>query len=131
SHNYRQEAPLRLGAFPTFSSPFEWTGVIETDSAFHLVRANALDDDVDAEHIEIFHKPSPSPALEAARKTRSGAAFYDFARFPWARLNEVDDGFEITMRDLRFALPNSQRGGFEIQVGLDSSLRVRSESLRF
>jgi len=131
SHNYADEAPVRLEAFPSMPNPFKWTGVVETDAAFHLLPANALEDDVDVEHTEIFHKPSPSAALEAASRTTTATVFYDFARFPWAQVTEMDDGFEIRVRDLRFALPYTQQERFEIRIRLDKSLRAVSESFHF
>ena len=131
SHNYREEAPLRLGAFPSVLNPFEWTGVVETDSAFHLLPANALEDDVQVGRAQLFHKPSPSPSLEAAKNTRTGRIFYDFARFPWVQVNEIDQRFEVTVHDLRFALPYSRRLGFEIRIRLDTDLRVLSEAFHF
>jgi inner membrane protein len=131
SHNYGDELPLRLGAFPTTGNPFRWTGVAETDSAFHLLSASALDDDVDVEHAELFRKPAPSAALDAAKRTRTGATFYDFARFPWAEVVETDEGFEVTVRDLRFAAPDSERRGFEIRIRLDKNLHALSESFHF
>jgi inner membrane protein len=131
SHNYADEAPIRLEAFPSLANPFQWTGVVETDSAFHLLTANALADDVDAEHTEIFHKPSPSPPLEAARKAPAGAIFYDFARFPYAQVSETEEGFDVIVRDLRFARPYSERQPFELRIRLDKQLHVLSESFHF
>jgi inner membrane protein len=131
SHNYAGEAPLRLGAFPTVLNPFEWTGVVETDSAFHILPANALDNDVEVERARLLHKPSPSPVLAAAKKTQTATIFYDFARFPWEQVNGLDQGFEFAVHDLRFASPHSERLGFELIIRFDQALRVVSESFHF
>ncbi len=131
SHTYARDNPRRVGAFPSPLNPFAWTGVVETDSAFHVLPANALDDDVDAEHTRVFRKAEPSPALEAAMKTRTAIIFSDFARFPWAQSEESEGGFEVTLRDLRFVSPAPRRRAFVVEIDLDKDLRVRSEFFSF
>jgi inner membrane protein len=131
SHTYAQENPRRVGAFPTPLNPFEWIGVVETDAAFHVLAANALHDDVDAERTRVFHKAESSPALDAAMKTRTAARFLDFARFPWAQVLGTDDGFQVTLQDLRYASFTPGRRGFRVDIELDKNSRVRSESVRF
>ncbi len=131
SHSYGRENPRRLGAFPTPTSPLAWVGVVETDSAFHVLSADALDADVNALNTRVFHKPASSPALDAATQTRTGAIFMDFARFPWARVEETDDGFYIELEDLRFISLSSRRRSFVAEVDLDKNLRARTESFSF
>ncbi len=131
SHTYAQKNPTRLGAFPSPANPFAWIGVVETDSAFHLLPASAWDEDVDAENARVFHTAERSAALEAAMKTRTATTFSGFARFLWAQVNESEDGFEITLRDLRFFSPASRRPGFVAEIELDKNLHVRSESFSF
>lgn len=131
AHTYSQENPRQIGAFPVPVNPFEWTGVVETDSAFHVLAANALASDVDAERTRVFRKAEPVPALDAAMRTRTASIFLDFARFPWGNVEESDDGYEVTLRDLRFVRSAMSPRGFVVDVGLDKNLRVRSESFRF
>ena len=54
----------------------------------------------------------------------------DFARFPWAQTEQSEEGFDVQIRDLRFAA-GSGGGGFLAEIELDSALRVRSESFSF
>jgi inner membrane protein len=131
SHTYGQEDPRRVGAFPTPANPFSWTGVVETDSAFHVLSGSALDDDVDAERTRIYRKPESSPALVAADRTRTGGIFLDFARFPSVEVIETQDGFDATLRDLRFVSLVSRRRGFLVKIKLDKELRARAESFSF
>ncbi|MGO9272993.1 MAG: metal-dependent hydrolase [Terriglobia bacterium] len=130
-HTYEDENPANLGAFPTFVNPFAWTGVVETSSGFHLLSVNALANDVDPRHSRDFPKPEPSPPLEAALKSRTGAIFAHFARFLWVQVEETDDGNEVTLRDLRFASPAEDRLGFAARITLDHNLRVVSEWFSF
>lgn len=131
SHTYGEENPRRLGAFPSPANPFAWIGVVETDSAYHVLPANALDEDVDVEDTRVFYKPPSSPALEAAKKTPTAIIFLDFARFPWAHVEESEQGFDVALRDLRFYSPDSRRPGFVAQVELDKDLHVLSQSFSF
>jgi len=131
SHTYGEENPVRLGAFPSPTNPFAWTGVVETESAYHVLPANALGSDVDAINTEVFRRPQPSPPLNAALKTRTGAIFAGFARFLWAEVYEDDDGSEVLLRDLRFFSPSSPNLGFVARIELDKDLRARSESFSF
>ena len=131
SHVYGGENPVRIGAFPTPANPFSWIGIVETGAAYRVIPANALDSDVDTERPRIFFKPDPSPALDAAEKTRTGQIFLDFARFPWANVAETDKGYDVTIRDLRFYSPNEKTPGFVTDIVLDKDLHVLSESFGF
>ncbi len=123
SNNYGQEPALRLGAFPTLN-PFDWSCVVETDTAYYMLPASALNSDVDAAHAEPFHKPEPSPALDAAMRSHVGRLFMNFARFPWAEVEEDQDEYEVRIRDLRF-------DRFEATVDLDRNLAVHDQNFSF
>jgi inner membrane protein len=131
SHTYQEENPQRVGAFPAPANPFAWTGVVETASAFHVLPASALANDVDAARTRVFRKDELTPPLEAALKTRTAAIFLDFARYPWSNVAETDEGFDVTLRDLRFISSPLSRRGFVADIQLDKQLRVRSESFSF
>jgi len=130
SRTYLEQNPQSSGAFPSPSNPFEWTGVVETETSFFVQPVNALDPDVNPEAARVFRKPEPSSALEAALKTHVGTIFSDFARYPWAQVEEGEEAYHISVRDLRFS-SGLMRGGFVMDVDLDKNLRVRSESFSF
>ena len=130
THTYSEQDPLRLAAFPSPLNPFEWTAVVETDGAYEVLPANALDNDVDPRSAQQFRKPEASAAIEAALKTPSGRIFMDFARFPWAQAEENDEGFDVQIRDLRY-YTNYGPPRFLAEIELDKALRVRSESFSF
>jgi inner membrane protein len=131
SHTYGMENPRRVGAFPAPANPFHWTGVVETDTAFHVLSASALEDDVDAERTDDYAKPETSDALLAAEHTRTGSIFLDFARFPSAEVIQTVDGYDVTLRDLRFISLDSARRGFVVEINLDTQLQPRSQSFSF
>ena len=131
SLQFGREDPRRVGAFPSPANPLSWTGVVETDFAFYVLAVSALDDYVQTGDAQVFRKPEASAALDAAMKTRTGVIFLDFARFPWGQAQDLGDGYEVTLRDLRFTMPGAGRPGFVVSVDLDKELRTRSESFRF
>jgi len=131
ANNYGDEPPARVGAFPTLN-PLGWSGVVETDSAFYVLPVNALAGDVDPGAAEVFHKPEPSPALDAALKSHVGSVFMDFARFPFARVEQGQaGGYEVTVRDLRFGGAAGFAGSFEATIDLDANLRVAGQTFSF
>ena len=112
-------------------NPFTWMGVVETETSFHVVSVNALDANSLPEEMGTFEKPQPSPALAAAMKTRAGKFFLDFARFPWAQVEESEEGYRVSLCDLRFYQCVGQSRGFTLEVDLDKNLQTRSENFYF
>ena len=55
----------------------------------------------------------------------------DFARFPWAQVDESEDGYQVSIRDLRFFHDSAHAPGFTIEVELDKNLGIRSEDFYF
>jgi len=111
SHIYREEEPIRAGAFPTLS-PLLWRGVVETETALHEVEAPLSPDaPFDPRTARSRFKPEYSQALEQAIGSDAARAFLAFARFPLARVEPAGDGWEVRIRDLRFVpesgTPNS------------------------
>ncbi len=131
SRDYAGESPQRLGAFPTMANPLTWTGVVETESSFHVVNASAFD--VNAAPVEMgtFQKPASSPAITAAMRTEGGKVMLDFARFPWAQVNENDQGYQVSLGDLRFYNPSARSRSFTLEVDLDKNFQTRSENFYF
>lgn len=128
---YSDEVPRRFGAFPVMVNPFAWTGVVETDTAFHLVHVNAIDTNAPPEEMAKFEKPQPSTATAAAMRTAAAKVFLDFARFPWAQVEVSEDGYEVSVCDLRFYRPAARSHGFTLEVELDKNLRIQSEAFYF
>jgi len=131
AHTYGGENPIRVGAFPSPVNPFDWNGVVETDSGFYRVEVNVLAENVNPRFARFYRTAEPSPPLEAATQTRTAKIFLDFARFPWAEVEPEEGGFAVVIRDLRFLSTTSTRSGFVTEIELDKDLRVRSESFSF
>jgi len=131
SRTYAGENPRRVGAFPVPIDPFAWSGVAETEDAFHVLHVDALQPNNAPEVLEAFTKPPMSPALAAAMRTRGAGVFLDFARFPWAEVNKNEGGFQVSLSDLRFFDGASRRRGFTLDIELSRSLQTESEQFRF
>jgi len=131
SHTYSGEEAQRFSALPVAINPFTWTGVVETEPAFHIGSLNALDGSGVPVEMETFEKPQPTPALAAAMKTQGGKVFLDFARFPWAQVDESEQGYRVSISDLRFYRPSAPSPSFTLEVEMDKNLQTRSETFYF
>lgn len=131
SVNFQGATPERIGAFPGFANPFHWTGVAENSKAFYVLPVDVIGSQLAPQDARIFRKPEPSPALEAALKTRTAEVFMDFARFPWCEVFPMQNGTTVIIRDLRFQPANARRGGFAIRLELDHDMQVRSQEFDF
>lgn len=124
---YRGRSPLRAGAFPTPLSPFQWNGVVETDTTFE---AGELDQrpgrGPGGESFTTFYKPASLPALEAALSTPTAERFLAWARFPHAEVSPTANGWQIRLRDLRFAAGARPRVT-AIWMELNPELELRAE----
>lgn len=114
--------PLRVAAFPTALNPFEWIGVVETEKFYQRI-------DFDVRHPldptlgRVLYKPEPSPAIEAAERSRTASEFLSFARYRYATVDRREDGFRVVFVDLRFP--------WRCAIDLDRELRVIGERFSF
>ena len=131
ARTYGEENPIDLGAFPTPLNPLEWTGVVETDSAFYVVDMSATAEDVSLLDASVLRKPPSTPALAAAQRTAAVKAFLSFARLPYAIVYADESGFRVYLRDLRFVRPGAPYWNFVLETDLTSSLRVKNQSFHF
>jgi len=112
--------PIRVAAFPRSSSPFVWSGVVETSSAWHVYTMNALVGTFDPESGRTLYKPEKNAAIEAAAETPAFREFAQFALFPlWQAVpsSEAENGTQVDLIDLRFS--------FHCRAIVDAQNRVR------
>jgi inner membrane protein len=123
--------PLRVAALPHPANPWRWRGLVEA-SDFYDVEEVDLAGEFDPTRGQIFHKPDPNPALEAARQTVTIQEFLRFSRFPLWRIipvSEPEDGQRVEVLDMRFGTPLAP--GFLASAVLDSKLHVVETSFTF
>jgi inner membrane protein len=128
---YAGATPLRVAAFPDPSSPLDWRGIVDTDDAVDEIAVPVLSaEPIDPDTARRHFKPAESEVLERARRSPSAQAFLAFARFPLAAVERTPEGYEVRIRDLRFAAMSS---GWEViaVVELNEQEQVTADLLQF
>jgi hypothetical protein len=108
-----------------------WNGVVETSDFFALSDVN-LAGEFDPTRAEIFEKPEPGPAIEAARSTEVFQEFMRFSQLPFWRsypAPEPPNARRVELIDLRFGTPHAP--GFMVSALVDSKGRVLDTSFTF
>lgn len=117
------ESVTDIAAMATLANPFQWSCVVETESAaykFELSLAGnhrALSQLIRHERADT----ADSPAVDQARQDERARIFLDFARFPVVRVVGADCVTEtlVQLADLRYTQPGSGRGTFSLDVPVD------------
>jgi inner membrane protein len=132
SREYRGQAPLAVGAFPKPSNPLVWSGVVETDNALFNVDVPLAPGLVfDPDLADVHYKPDPSLALNNAVSSAVGTEYLAYARFPLANVEPAGDGYEVRIRDMRFASELAGRRGVIAVIRLNAQSLVVSEHFEF
>lgn len=109
----------QLAAWPTPANPTLWQAAAAGDDAafirtLHLTTREG----------QWLKQPTlDARFIDALRQSRDGRVFLDFARFYSASVDESNDGYIITLRDLRFDL--------RLRAELDRDLNVRATETRW
>ncbi len=125
---YKDADPLRVSAYPTFSDPFQWNGVVETRNFFATMEVDSNTSDVDPDDtMQVHFKPEETPVTLAAKNSYLGRVYLDWAKYPLTETETTDQGYIVRFQDLRFFYPG--RGGTPLGAGvvLDRNLNVTSE----
>jgi inner membrane protein len=132
SREYRGQTPLVVAAFPTPSNPFLWSGVVETDNAvINLEVPLGLGREFNPDLADVHFKPDPSATLKNAVASRTAVEFLNFARFPLASVQPQGEGFQVRLRDMRFASEIAGRRGLIAAIGLNAQSLVIDEHMEF
>jgi inner membrane protein len=105
SVDYRNEDPLGASAFPNPVSPFNWGGVVETRDFFEIVSVDSGSGQIDpANQAVVRFKPEETPVTLAAKKSRLGQVYLDWARYPLVQAQALPgkSGYLVRFEDLRF-----------------------------
>jgi inner membrane protein len=132
SRDYRGQTPLLVAAFPKPSNPLFWSGVVETDNALiNLEVPLGPGRAFDPELADVHFKPEPSVTLKNAVSSTTAIEFLNFARFPLASVQHEGDGFQVRLRDMRFASELAGRRGLIAVIHLNAQSLVISEHLEY
>jgi inner membrane protein len=130
SRIYRNEEPVRASAFPQPINPLSWNGVVETQDFFYMAPVDSGSGDVDPQNMAVVRfKPEETPVTLAAKKSRLGQVYLDWARYPLVTTEKLEGGrYQVEFEDLRFesaeSIAQHQRPILAGHVVLDPQLRV-------
>jgi len=102
---YHDLDPIRASAFPTSINPFVWNGVVETHDFFETTVVDSNAGELDPQHnATVRYKPEETPITLAAKKSRLGRVFLDWAQYPVVEVEYLsgDQGYIVRFLDLRF-----------------------------
>lgn len=128
---YQDAEPIRVSAYPYWSNPFRWSGLIETRNFYAIMWVDSLKPDVDPENrMEIRYKPEETPVTLAAKKSYLGRVYLDWARYPVTETEELcapQPGYLVRFYDLRYRYPSRRTSPLSAAAQLDSNLQVVAE----
>ncbi len=132
AREYRGQEPLQVAAFPRPSTPLDWAGVVETDNALVNVEVPLFPESAfDPDQAAVHFKPEETPALKNAGSDIAAIEFLSYARFPLASVEPRNDGYEVRLRDMRFASELPGRRGIVAVIELNAQGLVVNSRLEF
>ena len=133
ARTYESANSVRASAFPLWSSPFRWVGVVETQNFFATMMVDSITPEVDPNgEMQIIYKPEETPVTLAAKRSYLGRVYLDWAQYPLTETEPLasgEQGYIVRFKDLRFEQPGrSSRKVLEANVELDRNLIVVGEN---
>ena len=127
---YEGAEAIRMSAFPYPTNPFQWAGVVETDTFFQNMEVHSNGDVDPHDRAVVRYKPQETDVTLAAKSSYLGRAYLDWARYPIVETETRDmpvRSYIVRFIDLRFAYPGVPRRTLQATVELDQDLRVIDE----
>jgi inner membrane protein len=122
----------RVSAFPYYTNPFRWAAVVETANFFQVMELNTFTGEVDPQNrAQVYYKNPETAATLAAKKSRLGRVYLDWAQYPYVQqepLTTGGSGYVVPFRDLRFAYPDTGRAVLGAWVLVSPSFQVVDEN---
>ena len=128
---YRGESAQSVAAYPYMINPFTWHGVVNTREFYQTVEVNSRTGEMDdSDNGHTYYKPQETPITLAAKKTRLGQVYLDWAAYPMIEtLPAPDGGWEVRFYDLRYAYPGRSSTVLGAYVLLDKDLHVLEQRM--
>jgi inner membrane protein len=126
SREYHGRVALSSAAFPASSMPYEWRGVVETDNTMELIDVSlSPHDEFDSSRSVTVYKPQASPALSAGEDSALAREFLLYAKVPFAQVRPHEAGFQVEIRDLRFAEGDEQPANIFVRLEYNSQIQLQ------
>jgi membrane-bound metal-dependent hydrolase YbcI (DUF457 family) len=130
NRGYDTGQPHRVAAYADAVSPFVWHGMVETERAMHEPDVSIFtSSQFDNDNGSTLFKPEPSPMLEQAQHTEAARKFLAAAQFPKADIEKTADGYEVELRDLRYAGIGETQREIRARIDLDANGKVLNDEL--
>jgi len=130
SRSYDTGAPHRVAAYADAGSPFIWHGIVETERALHEPDVSIFtSSQFDTDNGSTLFKPEPSPMLEQAQRTEAAKKFIGAAQFPKADIEKTTDGYDVELRDLRYAGIGETQREILARIELDANGKLLNDEL--
>jgi inner membrane protein len=128
---YKGSTANRVSAYPYMVNPFSWHGVVDTRDFYQTVEVNSRTGEMDdSENGHTYYKPEETQVTLAAKKTRLGQVYLDWAMYPMIEtLAQPDGGWEVRFYDLRYAFPGRSSTVLGGYILLDKDLHVIEERM--
>jgi inner membrane protein len=127
---YSGEAPARAAALPS-ENPLAWRGLVETNQ-FYAMENVDLSGGFDPDRGQIFFKPQPDRAIEAAGHSATFQTFLQFSQFPLWRVTAAaapERGRNVEVFDMRFGTPAEP--GFHVSAFVDERGTLSGAEFQF
>jgi inner membrane protein len=121
AYNYRGAPAERVSVFPVRFTIMRWRAVVEGNGFIYEAPVD-LSRDFDAAGGHTEYPAISSPAIDAARTTRTFQVFEKFDQLPFWTLLPVEDTLRVELLDLRFG--SIQRPGFEAVAFVEPDHRI-------
>lgn len=132
SSDYQLRTPLTADAFPVNSAPLDWDGVAATDATLEEIRVSlAPGAHFNPERSRTIYKPQDSPAVRAGEAAADTQLYLKYARFPLAKVSQLEDGYRFEVHDLQFAGGDLSIENTFVRVDLNSRLQVVRQDIFF
>ncbi len=132
AREYHGRIALSAAAFPESSAPFSWRGIAETDDTMEEVDVPlGPRDEFDSDRSVTLFKPEDSPALAAGEKSAAARKFLRYAKVPFARVQPLEAGYRVEVRDLRFADGDDELANIFVRVDFNSTMQITHEGFFF
>lgn len=134
SLTYNGEDALRVSAFPNPLNLFSWNGIVEAQDFFELLPVDSNKGEVDPHNLAVVrYKPAETPVTLAAKKSRLGRVYLDWAQYPFVQETRLEGNrYLVTFVDLRFSSADAMRRRLASPltgyVVLDSHLGVERQT---
>lgn len=125
SSDYQRRTPLSADAFPVNSAPLEWRGVAATDTTMEEIPVSfAPGARFDPGRSQTIYKPQDSSVLEMGETAADTVLYLRYARFPLAKVSQLEDGYRFEVHDLQFADGDLGAENTFVRVDLNGKLQV-------